>query len=399
MAPASRHRASVRRLLTLGAVVAAVASGLGVTFVARFVGDVGAILTAPYRFARLATITKEVADQAKDRAKSYKVSAKRSESGSGAAATLKAFLPDYMRSHVIARTPPAQYRDLLNTSLTLLLDSVLTEEPYEFEPYHQAVRGPELDLYRWGNSFFRPMIKWRHAYVEGRDHLESIRQTIAKGDNVVMFANHQTEADPQVLSLLLEREGCEEVAEKCIFVAGHKVTTDRLAIPFSKGRYLLSIYSKKYLDEGTEEEREAKAERNKKTVSEMQRLMKEGGHIFWVAPSGGRDRRRPETDRFGPAKFDQASVGLFLLLAQKAGRGGGPKTHFFPLAMWTHRLVPPPEDAKAGVGEARSAARAPVGLAFGEAMDAEQLGGRKKFPPAVEKRVNELYDSLDSRMP
>ncbi|CAE7326337.1 ATS1, partial [Symbiodinium sp. CCMP2456] len=115
------------------------------------------------------------------------------------------------------------------------------------------------------------------------------------------------------------------------------------------------------------------------------------GHIFWVAPSGGRDRRRPETDRFGPAKFDQASVGLFLLLAQKAGRGGGPKTHFFPLAMWTHRLVPPPEDAKAGVGEARSAARAPVGLAFGEAMDAEQLGGRKKFPPAVEKRVNELY--------
>ena len=30
--------------------------------------------------------------------------------------------------------------------------------------------------------------------------------------------------------------------------------------------------------------------------------------------------RRPETQRFGPAAFDQASVGLFLLLAQKAGR-------------------------------------------------------------------------------
>ena len=28
---------------------------------------------------------------------------------------------------------------------------------------------------------------------------------------------------------------------------------------------------------------------------------------------------------------------------------------------------------------------------FLKAMDAEQLGGRKKFPPAVEKRVNELY--------
>ena len=28
--------------------------------------------------------------------------------------------------------------------------------------------------------------------------------------------------------------------------------------------------------------------------------------------------RRAETQRFGPADFDQASVGLFLLLAQKA---------------------------------------------------------------------------------
>ncbi|CAK9063223.1 Glycerol-3-phosphate acyltransferase [Durusdinium trenchii] len=180
-----------------------------------------------------------------------------------------------------------------------------------------------------------------------------------------------------------------------------------------KGRYLLSIFSKKYLDEGTEEEQEAKAERNKKifgckaspaegvhcpTISEMQRLMKEGGHIFWVAPSGGRDRRtdvgrtwRAETGRFGPAEFDASSVGLFLLLAQKAGRGDGPTTHFMPLAMWTHRLVPPPEDAKASVGESRSAQRAAVGLSFGQALDVKKEGGRKKFPPAMEKRVNELY--------
>jgi len=361
------------------------------------VGDVGAVLTAPYRFARLAAITKEVAEHAKDRAKASQDPGKPS-SGSSAAKTLKAFLPDYMRSHVIARTPPAEYRDLLNTSLALILDSVLAKEPFQFEPYHQAIRGPELDLYSWGNSFFRPMIKWRHARVEGRENLESIRQILARGENVVLLANHQTEADPQVLSLLLEQEEYEELAEKCIFVAGHKVTTDRLAIPFSQGRYLLSIYSKKYLDEGTEEEQEAKAQRNKQTVAEMQRLMKEGGHIFWVAPSGGRDRRRPDTNRFGPAKFDQASVGLFLLLAQKAARSG-PKTHFFPLAMWTHRLVPPPEDAKAGVGEARSAARAPVGLSFGEVMDAQALGGRKKFPAAAEKLVNELYDALDNNMP
>ena len=60
-----------------------------------------------------------------------------------------------------------------------------------------------------------------------------------------MIGNHQTEADPQVLSLLLETEGYEDTAEKTIFVAGHKVTTDPLAIPFSMGRNLLTIFSKK----------------------------------------------------------------------------------------------------------------------------------------------------------
>ncbi|CAJ1354126.1 unnamed protein product, partial [Effrenium voratum] len=356
------------------------------------VGDVGAIVTAPYRFLRLASITKELAQDAKARAKTMTTGRKPS---SGAADTLKAFLPAYMRSHVIARTPPAEYRDLLNTTLTVLLDSIFAETPYEFEPYHQAIRGPELDLYAWGNSFFRSMIKWRFARVEGLENVQQVKEKLAAGENVVLMANHQTEADPQVLSLLLQQKGYEELAEKCIFVAGHKVTTDRLAIPFSKGRYLLSIYSKKYLDEGTPEEQEAKSERNKKTISEMQRLMKEGGHIFWVAPSGGRDRRRAETQLFAPAEFDKASVGLFALLAQKAAKGGGPHTNFMPLAMWTHRLVPPPEDAKAGVGESRSAQRAAVGLNFGEVMDVKEHGGRKKFPGALEKRVNQLYDDLE----
>eukprot|EP00435_Cladocopium_sp_Y103_P065298 s385_g27.t1 len=363
----------------------------------NFVGNLGALVTAPYRFVRIASITKELAEDAK--VKAQELSKHSSRSGSGPSSTLKSFLPGYMRSHVIARTPVHQYRDLLNTTLSLLLDSIFTEKPYDFQPYHQAIRGPELDFYTWGNDFFRSMIKWRHARVEGVENVQHIKEILAKGENVVLMANHQTEADPQVLSLLLQREGYEELAEKCIFVAGHKVTTDRLAIPFSKGRYLLSIYSKKYLDEGSDEEQEAKADRNKKTVTEMQRLMKEGGHIFWVAPSGGRDRRLEATQRFAPAKFDEASVGLFLLLAQKAARGDGPKTHFMPLAMWTHRLVPPPEDAKASVGESRSAQRAAVALNFGEELDVAEHGGRKKYPKVIEKRVNELYDSVEKLMP
>lgn len=248
-----------------------------------------------------------------------------------------------------------------------------------------------------GMNFFRSMVKFRNSRVGGLEHVQEIKQLLDGGSNVVLLANHQTEADPQVVSLLLESEGYEELAQKCIFVAGHKVTTDRLAVPFSMGRNLLTIFSKKYLNTFTEDEKAAKSARNQETVSEMQRLMKEGGNIFWVAPSGGRDRKDPESKRFVPAKFDASSVGLFVLLAQKAGKGGA-KTHFFPLAMWTHGLVPPPDDTKASVGESRSAARASVALNFGPELVPEDLGGRKEFPPAAERVVNELYKDLDTLM-
>jgi len=363
--------------------------------VRRLLDDIGSIVTSPYRLFLLSQITKQEVATLKDQ---------RSKQGSvfgdskGAAATLKTFLPTYVRSHVIARTQPRHFRNLLRTSLNVFADAITTKEPYQFEPYHKAVRGPPVDHYKWGNDFFRSMVKYRSLRVEGVEYVEDIKKTLAAGDNVVLLANHQTEADPQVLSILLELEGHEDLSEQTIFVAGHKVTTDRFAIPFSMGRNLLTILSKKYLDTFNETEREVKNARNQATVSEMQRLLKEGGHIIWVAPSGGRDRANRETGRFEPAKFDEKSVGLFYLLGQKAAKGNGPKTHFFPLAMWTHRLVPPPKDAKSGVGEHRSAARAPVGVQFGPKMDAEAMGGRKKFPLKVQEIVNELYDNLHSLM-
>ena len=38
----------------------------------------------------------------------------------------------------------------------------------------------------------------------------------------------------KVVSILLERSGYGALAEKIIFMAGHKVTNDPVAIPFSK---------------------------------------------------------------------------------------------------------------------------------------------------------------------
>lgn len=40
----------------------------------------------------------------------------------------------------------------------------------------------------------------------------------------------------QVVSLMLETSGYASLAEQIIFIAGHKVTNDPVAIPFSKVR-------------------------------------------------------------------------------------------------------------------------------------------------------------------
>ena len=37
----------------------------------------------------------------------------------------------------------------------------------------------------------------------------------------------------QVISILLEKYSLPELAEKIVFIAGHKVTNDPVAIPFS----------------------------------------------------------------------------------------------------------------------------------------------------------------------
>jgi len=372
--------------------------------VRRLLDDLGGMITAPVRGVRLVRITKEVCTERIEYYNTIKDRQSWPEEGDGQPRQglrgdirgftkgMKVFFATYLKSHVIARTPDDEYREMLNVTLTRFLDSVAQKEPYTFEPFHEAVRGPRFDYYSWGNRFFRPLIKYRSSRVDGLEHVQKIQSLLADGENVVLIGNHQTEADPQVLSILLEMEGYEDIAEKTIFVAGHKVTTDPLAIPFSMGRNLLTIFSKKYLESFEDEDEKEKASaRNRQTVAEMQRLLVEGGNIFWVAPSGGRDRRDREVGEFVPAKFDASSVGLFSILAKRAERAGTHRTHFFPLAMWTHRLVPPPQEAVSDVGEERSAERAAVGLAFGEEVCPESVGGRKKFPEVIEKRVNEAY--------
>ena len=123
---------------------------------------------------------------------------------------------------------------------------VALQSPFKFQAHHTAIREP-FDYYKWGNDFFRPLIIMGKSRLLGIENIKKIDEATNRGENVLILSNHQTEVDPQAISILLEREGYEKLAEKIIFIAGHKVTNDPIAIPFSMGRNLICIHSKKHI--------------------------------------------------------------------------------------------------------------------------------------------------------
>jgi hypothetical protein len=73
----------------------------------------------------------------------------------------------------------------------------------------------------------------------------------------------------------------------------------------------------------------------------------------------------------------------------------GKPLHFFPMSMYTHKLVPPPSAAAtAELGEARSAKRGPVSVEFLDETDG--LGGLKDkaFTAELQANVNKSYENL-----
>lgn len=244
------------------------------------------------------------------------------------------------------------------------------DSPFQFEPYHEKVRAP-YDYYKFGLDFLRPLVDLPHSTVSGMETLDTIETLLKKKENVVLLANHQIEADPQAISILLEKSH-PELGEELIFVAGTRVTTDPLAIPFSMGRNLLCIHSKKYIDNPPEEQHE-KQMHNKRTMDRMVDLFREGGHAIYVAPSGGRDRANAE-GVVEVAPFDPQSVEMFYLMAKK----GETPTHFFPLSLSTYHLLPPPETIEVELGESRITSGGAIHLHFGEEVDMEHFPGSEK---------------------
>ncbi|MBX9744085.1 MAG: 1-acyl-sn-glycerol-3-phosphate acyltransferase, partial [Chlamydiales bacterium] len=188
------------------------------------------------------------------------------------------------------------------------------EHPYNFEAYHQKIRRP-IDYYAFSLDFIRPLINFPHSTIQGKEQLDIIEAQLAKKENVIFLANHQTESDPQAIAILLEKK-YPRLAESIIYVAGERVVTDPIAIPFSMGCDLLCVYSKRYIDYPPEEKLE-KQLHNKNTMELMSRLLQEGGKVIYVAPSGGRDRKNAQ-GMIEVAPFDPQSIEMFYLMAKKS---------------------------------------------------------------------------------
>jgi glycerol-3-phosphate O-acyltransferase len=276
---------------------------------------------------------------------------------------------------------PKKYAILLDQMVDLVIEQM--EHPYQFEHFHKRVTAP-VDLYRLGIELIRPLVVFEQSEALNLEYADKMQEQIAKGENVVLLSNHQTETDPQAIHLLLEKTH-PKLAEEMIFVAGHRVVSDPMAVPFSKGCNLLCVYSKRYIEDNPDLKQE-RLLHNQNTIKRMGELLSEGGCCIYVAPSGGRDR----PNRHGyvdVAAFDARSIEFFWLTAQNAKR----PTHFYPLALSTYALLPPPNHVKKTLGEARIAKASPIFLAFGPELDMEDYPGHENPDKRTRRKLRAQY--------
>ncbi|KAK3428759.1 hypothetical protein EUGRSUZ_E00228 [Eucalyptus grandis] len=250
--------------------------------------------------------------------------------------------------------------EIVLSNMSVALDRIFldVEDPFIFPPYHKAAREP-FDYYMFGQNYIRPLVDFRNSYVGNIPVFDEIREKLQEGHNVVLISNHQTEADPAVIALLLEGTH-SHIAENVTYVAGDRVVTDPLCKPFSMGRNLVCVYSKKHMFD-VPELVEMKRRSNTRSLKEMALLLRGGSQLLWISPSGGRDRPDPLTGEWYPAPFDSAVVDNMRRLVEHSAVPG----HLYPLALLCYDIMPPPPQVEKEIGERRVITFHGAGLSVG----------------------------------
>ncbi|KAF8820886.1 acyltransferase domain-containing protein [Cardiosporidium cionae] len=269
----------------------------------------------------------------------------------------KEFINSYIREvSTTGKLPPQEVAATVRNFISL----VKKNAKFPFAPFHRGIRQP-VDYARIGNEFWKPLVDFERSEFPSQKKLLFLLENLKLGKNVLMLSNHQTEPDPQLMRLLFEHAGVPELCDLLIMVAGSRVRTDPLAIPFSMGCNLLSVHSKKHL-ENPPLLRSKKIRENLLTIRSLQELFREGGKLIWVAPSGGRDRPLNGSDECVVSPFDKKTIELYSRMAEKSSH----QTLFVPMALYSYPICPAPRQVNADLGETRTCRRSGVGMAIGE---------------------------------
>ncbi|GER34646.1 glycerol-3-phosphate acyltransferase [Striga asiatica] len=289
--------------------------------------------------------------------------------------------------------------EIFFANMAAALDRIFMDvlDPFQFSPYHKAIRQP-FDYYMFGQKYIGPLLDIRNSFVGNISLFNEMEKKLQQGENVILISNHQTEADPAIISLLLESSN-PFIAENMICVAGDRVVTDPLCKPFSMGRNLLCVYSKKHMNDDPKLI-DKKKRANTKSLKEMAILLRGGSKLIWIAPSGGRDRPDPVTKEWYPAPFDASSVDNMRRLAEHAGIPG----HIYPLAILCHDVMPPPAQVEKEIGEKRVISFHGVGLSVAPKISFQEVTATLEDPDeaklaytqALFSSVSEQYNVLKS---
>ncbi|PNH02302.1 Glycerol-3-phosphate acyltransferase, chloroplastic [Tetrabaena socialis] len=257
----------------------------------------------------------------------------------------------------------------VTTVQATILDNVLLQavQPYTFPSFHTRIMEP-YNYYDFGQRYVATLIDFKNSVLGHRERWDRVQALLEQKHNVVLLANHQTEADPGVFAHMLASSH-PTLATDVIYVAGDRVVTDAMCKPFSMGRNLFCVHSKKHMDFAPEL-KASKMETNRRTLVAMQRKLNEGGTLLWIAPSGGRDRPNAD-DEWLPDVFDPTAVELMRSLTQRAKQPG----HIIPMSMFSYPMMPPPKTLEKNVGERRMTAFTGVGIDLCEELDIPAIIG------------------------
>ncbi|KAG5384859.1 hypothetical protein IGI04_036329 [Brassica rapa subsp. trilocularis] len=285
------------------------------------------------------------------------------------------------------------------SNMSVAFDRMLlgVEHPFTFNPYHKAIREP-FDYYQFVHTYIRPLIDFKNSYVGNVSLFSDLEDKIRQGHNIVLISNHQSEADPAVISLLLEAH-CPYIGENIKCVAGDRVITDPLCKPFSMGRNLICVYSKKHMNDDPELV-DMKRKANTRSIKEMATMLRSGSQLIWIAPSGGRDRPDPSTGEWFPATFDPSSVDNMRRLVEHSGAPG----HIYPMSLLCYDIMPPPPKVEKEIGEKRLVGFHGTGLSIAPEISFSDVTAdcnnpneaKEAYSQAMHKSVNEQYKTLNS---